>query len=326
MERKQDRFVAVGDLARDLSGVQVPARRGLAPQARHHFTQLDQVTQLVGASEADADLGFMARLLALCSLPRTNPGDRLQYFRRNGPYTLTMTASTEGVKLPYGNIPRLLLAWVCTEAVRTQRRELVLGRSLYEFMGKLGMEDHSGGRHGERARLRNQMRRLFRCTVSLVYEDAGRETSVISPIADRADFWWDERQPDARSLWDSKIELGEKLFQEIITHPVPLDMNILKALKRSPLGLDLYLWLTYRTFTLKAPLRLSWRQVYRQFGRYPSKANDWRTVGNFRTKCLREFKKIKMAWPDLHYQTVTGALVVLPSAPRIPPSQLHLVE
>ena len=24
-------------------------------------------------------------------------------------------------------------------------------------------------------------------------------------------------------------------------------MNILKALKRSPLGLDLYLWLTYRT-------------------------------------------------------------------------------
>ena len=38
----------------------------------------DQVTQLVGASETDADLGFMARLLALCSLPRTNPGNRLQ--------------------------------------------------------------------------------------------------------------------------------------------------------------------------------------------------------------------------------------------------------
>ena len=37
-------------------------------QARH-FTQLDQVTQLVAAREADAELGFMARLLALCSLP-----------------------------------------------------------------------------------------------------------------------------------------------------------------------------------------------------------------------------------------------------------------
>ena len=37
-------------------------------------------------------------------------------------------------KLPYGNIPRLLLAWVCTEAVRTQSRELVLGASLSAFM------------------------------------------------------------------------------------------------------------------------------------------------------------------------------------------------
>ena len=52
-------------------------------------------------------------------------------------------------------------------------------------------------------------------------------------------------------LWDSKIRLGEPFFNEIINHPVPLDMNTLKALKRSSLGLDLYLWLTYRTFTLK---------------------------------------------------------------------------
>ena len=82
----------------------------------------------------------MGRLLALCSLPRTNPGDRKEYVRRNGPYKLGMVAGIED-KLPFGNIPRLLLAWVCTEAVRTQSRELVLGRSLYEFMRKLGMED-----------------------------------------------------------------------------------------------------------------------------------------------------------------------------------------
>ena len=60
--------------------------------ARHHFTRLDQIDQLVDASEADADLGFMARLLALYSLPRTNPKTRLQYVRRNGPYTLVLTA------------------------------------------------------------------------------------------------------------------------------------------------------------------------------------------------------------------------------------------
>ena len=68
----------------------------------------------------DPDLGFMARLLALCSLPRTNPGNQKEYIRRNGPYMLGMTAGLNN-KLPFGNLPRLLLAWVCTEAVRTGR-------------------------------------------------------------------------------------------------------------------------------------------------------------------------------------------------------------
>ena len=51
------------------------AIRDATPQAMHHFTLSDQVNALVGASEADPDLGFMARMMALCSLPRTNPGE-----------------------------------------------------------------------------------------------------------------------------------------------------------------------------------------------------------------------------------------------------------
>ena len=104
----------------------------------------------------------------------------------------------------------------------------------------------------------------------MTYEDERGAASVSSLVADRTEFWWDERKPDEYSLWDSKIELGEKLFNEIIQHPVPLDMNILAALKRSALGLDFYLWLNYRIFALRAPLRLSWRQVYRQFGVDPA--------------------------------------------------------
>ena len=78
-------------------------------------------------------------------------------------------------------------------------------------------------------------------------------------------------QPDARSLWESRIELGEDFFNEIIRCPIPIDLHILKAMKRSPLGLDLYLWLTYRTFGLKRPLRLNWPMLYRQFGADPAK-------------------------------------------------------
>ena len=136
-----------------------------------------------------------------------------------------------------------------------------------------------------------------------------------SPIADRGEFWWNERRPDKPSLWKSKIELGEKFFQEIIRHPVPLDMNTLKALKRCSLGLDLYMWLTYRTFSLKRPQRFSWRQLYRQFDADPSKAGSHDTVQYFRRKGLRELKEVKLAWPDLNYATAKGVLILYPSTP-----------
>ena len=133
MKRKQrDGLVPIGEAFGGLGGP-VKAIRESSPQAIHHFTRFDQVDQLVGASEADPDLGFMARLLALCSLPRTNPGNRLQYKRVNGPYKLVMVAGADN-KLPYGNLPRLLLAWVSIEAVRTGSRVLILGDSLSEFM------------------------------------------------------------------------------------------------------------------------------------------------------------------------------------------------
>ncbi len=186
MQRQRGELVPIGDA---LSGMGGPVKliRDDSPQAVHHYTVSDQVNALVSASEADPDLGFMARLLVLCSLPRTNPGNRKEYVRRNGPYKLGMTAGLDN-KLPFGNIPRLLIAWICTEAVRTRKRELVLGRSLYEFMRKLGMEDRSGSTRGDRERLRNQMSRLFRCTVSLIYEDERGDASVSSLIARRTEF------------------------------------------------------------------------------------------------------------------------------------------
>ena len=314
MQRKQG-LISVAEALADLPGP-VQALRKTTPPVRRGFTVADQVNQLVGASEADADLGFMGRMMALCSLPRTNPGNRFQYKRVNGPYKLIMTA-TGDTKLPFGNFPRLILAWVSTEAVRTQSRELVLGRSLAKFMRELGVYSSGGGR--EHTKLRNQMDRLFNAHVSLVYEDKRGKATVNSQIADSTVFWWNPQRPGQPSLWESKIELSEKFFNEIISHPVPLDMNTLKALKRSSLGLDLYLWLVYRTFTLRASQRLTWRQMYRQFGAHPDKASDKFIVRNFRTKCLRELKKIKTAWPELNYSMATGVLILHPSTPAIAP-------
>ena len=316
MQRQRGELVPIGEVVSGLDDVLVPALRDDSPQARHHFTVADQVHQLVTAREADPDRGFMARTMALCSLPRSNPGNRLQYKRVNGPFTLIMYSSGE-TKLPFGNFPRLILAWVSTEAVRTQNRVLILGSSLAKFMRELGVYSSGGG--NVHTKLRNQMKRLFGCTVQLTYKEENGEATVNTVIADRTEFWWNERKPDQSSLWDSKIELSEKFFNEIIRHPVPLDMNTLKALKRSSLGLDLYLWLVYRTFPLRAPQQITWKQVYRQFGSDPAKASDRVTVRNFQRQAVRELKKIKLAWPELNYSTAPGVLILHPSTPAIAP-------
>ena len=235
MQSKQDGLIPIGEALADLPGP-IQAIRAASPQALHHYSRFDQVNQLVSASEADPEIGFMARLLALCSLPRTNPGNRKEYVRRNGPYALVMSAGGLN-KLPYGNLPRLLLAWLCSEAVKTRSRVLVLGPSLAKFMKTLGVYSSGGGR--DQIKLRNQMRRLFGCAVQLSYKDEHGEAAVNSLIARRTEFWWNKRKPDQPSLWESKIELREDLFNEIINHPVPLDMNTLTALKRGEVSTSL---------------------------------------------------------------------------------------
>ena len=111
-KRERDGLIPIGEVFGDLDGP-VKELRGASPQALHHFTRADQVNQLVNASEADPDRGFMARMMALCSLPRTNPGNRFRYVRRNGPYKLIMSATGDH-KLPFGNLPRLILAWLAS--------------------------------------------------------------------------------------------------------------------------------------------------------------------------------------------------------------------
>lgn len=303
--------------------LEAPGAKTPTVQGRHHYTRMKQVTDLVRIGDSDAqEMGFMARLLTLCSLPRTDPGDRMQYKRQNGPYKLIMIAGGDN-KLPYGNLPRLLLAWVCTEAVRTQEKRLVLGQSLAKFMQILGINSDSGGSRGDRTRLKNQIDRLFNCHIDMIYESREGKASAGGRLAPKTMLWWDYKQPNQDTLWTSWIELGEELFQEVVNHPMPIDMGILKALKRSSLGLDLYMWLSYKTFTLfrqgKKPERLGWDQLYRQFGADPSLADDKTTVQNFRKDVLREIAKLKLCWPELDVRSTIGALEIRGCAPSITP-------
>ena len=67
------------------------------------------------AKEAGA-LGFMARSLTQATMPHKKT-EEYAFERTNGVFTLNIVSPPK-IGLPYGTVPRLLMAWVTTEAVR----------------------------------------------------------------------------------------------------------------------------------------------------------------------------------------------------------------
>lgn len=263
------------------------------------------------------DLGFMARLLVLTTLPHSNPGNVEVWGRDNGdvslaiqPHVYLKNGKPVRVGIPYGVYPRLVLAWLVTEAVRTKRREVVLGSSLSEFMAKLDLTP-TGGRWGTITRLREQMMRLFSARISAT--QAGSHSFQLQDvrIADQARLFWDPKQPDQAAVWESTVRLGEEFFNEIVERPVPVDLHVLKHLTRSPLALDLYMWLTYRMSYLKAETSIPWETLHRQFGA------DYEEVRNFVQAAKKALRTIRLAWPEIKYKTPRGRLILQPSPTHV---------
>lgn len=253
-------------------------------------------------------LGFMARALTICTLPHSKPKEQ-EFARKNGNYTLSMLAP-KAIGLPYGVIPRLLLAWISTEAVRTKDRTLTLGDSLSHFLKELGLS-RSGGARGDITRLREQMRRLFACNISCNYHSNERDTGMGFRIVQKYDLWWHPQQPDQAGLWESTLTLSEEFFTEITQSPIPIDMRALKALKRSPMALDIYLWLTFRNSYLKVSTVITWEQLRMQFGA------EYTRTRAFKEAFTDALKKVSVVYPAAKISTDDQGILVSPSPTHV---------
>ncbi len=253
-------------------------------------------------------IGYMARALIQATMPHSRLEGH-EFKRQNGAFKLTMLADSE-VGLPYGSIPRLLMSWITTEAVKTQQRELVLGKTLSEFMAELDMIP-SGGRWGSITRLKDQMKRLFSASISCTYDD-GEKWSIknVTPV-EQAELWWDTKNPQQATMWESKLLLGNSFFQEIIQSPIPIDMRALKALRQSPMAIDIYCWLTYRMSYLRRISSIPWPVLQVQFG---ANYNDTR---QFKRKFLTHLKKVLFVYPEARVKEEGHSLVLLPGKSHI---------
>lgn len=283
---------------------------------------LDAHATIAETPEASpADLTFMARQLVQATLPHSNPGAVPVWRRTNGRLTLTIRPGfdTDDKPLfPYGTIPRLLLFWMTTEAIRTGKRRLELGDSLAGFMREIGLDPSRGGKRSDATRLRNQMTRLFRAMISFdeKLQDGDRVGSrwLDMSVAPKGEVWWTPREPDQAALWGSWVELGEEFHKAITSAPVPVDMRALRGLQRSPMALDLYAWATYRAFTAaqsRKPVAVSWRALGDQLGA------DYTDTADLKKAIQAALRKVQAVYPALRVESVIGGIKLLPSPPAI---------
>ena len=254
-------------------------------------------------------LGFMARAMVQATLPHSKVEGN-EFVRVNGNFTLTLQAPS-AIGLPYGSVPRLLLAWLTTEAVRTKSRDLILGDSMAAFMRELGMIP-SGGSRGDITRLKNQTRRLFNATVTASYEDGNTVADIGYRLTDKSVLWWNSPDPKQAGLWESTVTLSEPFFREVIDRPVPIDIRAIKALKRSPLALDIYTWLTYRMSYLKRPTVIPWEGVAMMLG------SNYAGIRFFKRAFLVELKKVLLVYPAVDVEALDDGLMIRPSKTHIP--------
>lgn len=263
------------------------------------------------AKQAGA-LGYLARIFTQIGLPHsTVPGS--QFVRSNGNLTLTISAMSD-TGLPFGSIPRLLLSWVTTEAVRTGSPVLELGPTLSAFMAELGLA-RQGGKRGDITRFRNQAVRLFSSAISLRYAEKAHDAGVGFNLADEYNLWWNPKTPDQFPLWQSTVTLGSKFFREIIERPVPIDLRALKALKRSPMALDIYCWLTHRMFYLQKPVEIPWSLLQLQFG--ADYALEGQGPRDFKKKFLHQLKNVCVIYPQANIGEGKRGLALNPSPPHV---------
>lgn len=303
-----------------------------------HVVEIIKTAMAIEEEDAKAagSIGYMARAMITATMPYKDPKERV-FTRRNGNFQLEILAGYEG-GVPYGIYPRLLMSWLTTEAVLTKSPTIQLGDSLSHFLREvLEIRTITGGANGTGTRVTEQMKRLFGAFVSARYEakDAlDRSWSLKNVmIADHVklkeasgDYLWKPQAPEDMGKWKSEVRLSENFFREIVDRPVPIDLRAYKALRKVPLAMDIYCWLTYRMKYMRAPSApIRWEALMAQFG---SNYTSERAHLDFKRGFLNALSLVNQVYPKANVGVTDTGLILRPSPPHVASStksQLQLI-
>ncbi len=96
------------------------------------------------------------------------------------------------------------------------------------------------------------------------------------------------------------MTLSANFFEQLVAAPVPLDLRAVRALKKSPLALDLYAWATRRVSYLERPTLISWESLRRSFGAGYAETPQGRSC--FRAKTLDALVRVCRVYSTLRLE------------------------
>lgn len=236
-------------------------------------------------AEDPASILYMHTVICQTSLPYRDPGYGVRTWERlNGHAHLKVLAGEAmhpekgrlvELGLPFGPKPRLILAHLNAEALRTSSPEIEIEASLTAFVKRIGLDPK-----GRNMRLvKDQLARLSASSIRLGLLRDGRAITVNSHIVTAFDLWFpkDDRQ---RVLWPTTVRLSLDYFDSLTRHAVPLDERAISALSHSAMALDVYAWLAQRLHrvALGKPAFIPWPALQAQFGGHYERLRKFREV------------------------------------------------
>lgn len=292
-----------------------PAKAVEVTQRELDLFDLSLEIERVNARES-GQLGFVNTAMVYASMPyREVKG--VEYKRTVGNLRLSILSPSD-VGLPYGKMPRIILAYLCSQAKRFPDRgpTIDLGASQAEFATRLGLNT-GGGKRGDVSRLREQADRLFSSTINL-RGTPGTDIHWNNVVITRNGMLlWNPQDAGARARWNSALTLSLDFFEDCIQHAIPIDMRVLQKL-RSPMAIDLYVWMTYRYHSIVVPTPIGWRQLKAQFG--TGYADDEQGAWNFIADFKKQLRAVSAVYREAKFNLDRYKFTLLPSPPHILPA------
>ncbi len=210
--------------------------------------------------------------------------------------------------VPYGARARMILLYLQTQAVRTNSPQVGLGRSMRDWMERMGLAVG-----GETARsLREQSARISACSLKFFWdgdEDESRGFKRGAIVDSGLQFAVNDSSQG--NLWEDQVVLDPTFYKTLRDHPVPLQEAAIKQLRDRSMSLDLYVWLAWRLHTLSKATPISWTAVHAQFGAGFDK------LFHFKPRFSDALAAAVAAYPEARVELGDKGIVLHPSRPPI---------